>query len=247
MTDATNNILNEVTIYTDGGCDPNPGYGGYGVVLINGKHKKELSGGFRLTTNNRMELLATIEGLKALNRPCKVTLFSDSKYVVDAINKGWARKWKRNGWWRNNKDKALNPDLWDMFLNVYDKHEVDMKWVKGHAGIEYNERCDTLATMALKSKNLPIDEGYENPNENYYLPRVKENETAIEPQKKIKITEVGQPCRKCSTPVIKRIPKFKLKPGQKYYYLYFLYCPNCKHKYMVDKAKKKIEKYWLIK
>lgn len=151
----------EVTIYTDGACSGNPGRGGYGTVLQFGDKRKELSGGFRKTTNNRMELLAVIEGLQALNRPCAVLVFSDSKYIVDAVNKRWARRWRANGWMRNRRDKALNPDLWAQLLDLLDTHDVNLQWVKGHAGNPGNERADALAVAASKGDNLAIDKGYE--------------------------------------------------------------------------------------
>lgn len=158
---STRRQLKEVKIYTDGGCDPNPGAGGYGVILISGKARKELSGGFRQTTNNRMEIFAAIAGLEALKFPCKVTLYSDSQYLVNAMTKGWAVRWKANGWRRNKKDKALNIDLWEKLLALCERHQVRFEWVKGHAGHHLNERCDELAMMALKRSNLPVDEGYE--------------------------------------------------------------------------------------
>ena len=150
-----------VTIYTDGACSGNPGPGGYGTVLQYGEHRKELSGGFRKTTNNRMELLAVIKGLQALKHPCEVTVFSDSKYIVDAVNKGWAERWQANGWKRNKRDKALNPDLWARLLKLLDIHTVSVRWVKGHAGNPGNERADALAVAASHDDNLAIDEGYE--------------------------------------------------------------------------------------
>ena len=134
-----------VTIYTDGACSGNPGPGGWGVILSYKGHRKELSGGERQTTNNRMELTAVIKGLSALTRPCRVNIVTDSKYVVDAITLGWARKWRAQGWMRNKKEKALNPDLWETLLNLLDLHEVTFTWVKGHAGHPENERCDELA------------------------------------------------------------------------------------------------------
>ena len=155
------NNFSEVTIYTDGACANNPGPGGYGVVLIHENHIKELSGGFRLTTNNRMEITACIEGLKALKKPCAVTLFSDSRYVVDAMEKGWAQKWKAKGWKRTDTEMALNADLWEQMLDLCKIHDVKFNWVKGHAGNEFNERCDQLATRALCQPNLPPDTGYE--------------------------------------------------------------------------------------
>lgn len=134
-----------VEIFTDGACSGNPGPGGWGAVLRYQGREKELSGGEASTTNNRMELSAVIAALEALKEPCQVTLTSDSKYVIDAIEKGWARKWRSNGWMRNKKDPALNPDLWGRLLDLLDQHEVTFVWVKGHAGHPENERCDALA------------------------------------------------------------------------------------------------------
>ncbi len=150
-----------VTIYTDGACIGNPGPGGYGVVLIRGENRREFSGGFRRTTNNRMELMGPIKALDALNQSCRVTLHSDSKYVVDAIEKGWARRWRDNGWMRNKRQRAVNPDLWEMLLSLCDKHEVQFRWVRGHANDPENERCDQLANHAALRMDLPVDKGYE--------------------------------------------------------------------------------------
>jgi ribonuclease HI len=155
------NDLKQVTLYTDGGCLGNPGPGGYGVVLLYNSNRKELSGGFRHTTNNRMEIYAAIAGLSALKEPCHVTLFSDSQYLVNAIEKGWARRWKANGWKRNPKEKAINPDLWEKLLALCDVHQVEFRWLRGHAGASENERCDELATEAASSGNLLVDEVYE--------------------------------------------------------------------------------------
>jgi ribonuclease HI len=151
-----------VIIYTDGGCINNPGPGGYGVVLKNAKERKELSGGFRLTTNNRMELMACIVGLKALKRKLSVVIYSDSKYVVDGISKGWAKRWKSNGWMRNKYDRAENVDLWEQLLELCEKHKVQFRWVKGHAGNPENERCDQLAKQAALKRGLPPDVAYSN-------------------------------------------------------------------------------------
>lgn len=142
--------LKQVEIFTDGACSGNPGPGGFGVVMKYMQHRKEVSGGAADTTNNRMELLAAVTGLELLNERCHVTLYSDSKYVVDAIEKGWAVKWRANGWMRNKKDPALNPDLWERLLALLDKHEVNFVWVKGHAGHPENERCDRLAVQAAQ-------------------------------------------------------------------------------------------------
>lgn len=147
----------DIIMYTDGAASGNPGPGGYGVVLMAGPHRKELSEGFRRTTNNRMELLAVVIGLNALRfEGCNVTIYSDSKYVVDAVEKGWVFGWEKTGF-KNKK----NPDLWKKFLVVYRKHRVKFVWVKGHASIPENERCDQLAVAAYKSGVLQIDEYYE--------------------------------------------------------------------------------------
>ena len=150
-----------VIIYTDGACLGNPGPGGYGVVLLSDGNRKELSGGFRETTNNRMELMAAIVGLEALNDTGKVTLYSDSKYVVDAVAKGWAKRWRTNGWMRNRREAALNPDLWERLLTLAEGHQVDFRWVRGHRGVVENERVDRLATTAARGRDLPPDPGYQ--------------------------------------------------------------------------------------
>jgi len=150
-----------VTIYTDGACIGNPGPGGYGTVLIYKGRRRELSRGYRLTTNNRMEMLAAIVALEALKESCRVTIHTDSEYLANAAEKGWARRWKANGWRRNKKDKALNPDLWERLITLCDGHEVEFKWIRGHAGDTENERCDSLAIEAARQSTLIVDEGYE--------------------------------------------------------------------------------------
>ena len=156
-------MADSVEIYTDGACKGNPGPGGYGVILISGERKKELSGGFRKTTNNRMELLACIVGLEALKKPCNITLTSDSKYVVNAIEKGWAKKWRSKGWMLTPSKPAKNSDLWMQLLDLCEKHSVRFEWVKGHNEHPENERCDELAVEAAAGKELPVDEGFEAP------------------------------------------------------------------------------------
>jgi ribonuclease HI len=151
----------EVIIYTDGSALKNPGPGGYGAVILEGDRRTELSGGFRKTTNNRMELLACIKGLEALTTPATVTLYSDSAYVVNGITRGWAKSWKRRGWLKSNGEPALNPDLWEKLLGLCEKHAVRFVWVKGHAGNAGNERCDQLATRAAAGGRLPPDAAYE--------------------------------------------------------------------------------------
>ena len=138
--------MKQVKVYTDGACRGNPGPGGWGAVLVYGAHEKELSGGEAHTTNNRMELQGVIAALSALKEPCEVTLTSDSRYVVEAVNNGWAAGWRANGWRKSDRSPALNTDLWEVLLNLLEKHTVTFVWVKGHAGHPYNERCDRLAT-----------------------------------------------------------------------------------------------------
>ena len=148
---------NKITIYTDGAAQGNPGRGGYGVVLLSPPYRKELSEGFRLTTNNRMELLAVIKGLETLKFDgCEVTVFSDSRYVVDAVTKGWVFGWEKKGF-----AKKANADLWRRFLRVYPRHRVRFRWIRGHAGHPLNEMCDRLAVAAREQPGLPADEGYE--------------------------------------------------------------------------------------
>ncbi len=151
----------DLIIYTDGGCINNPGPGGYGVVVLNGEGRKEFSGGYRRTTNNRMEILACIVGLQALEKPSRVTLYSDSRYVVDAVTKGWARKWRSRNWTKGDGNPALNSDLWEKLLKLIDYHDVQFVWVKGHAGTTENERCDQLANTSARQEGLPADRGYE--------------------------------------------------------------------------------------
>lgn len=140
--------MKHVDIFTDGACSGNPGPGGYGVILRYKGVNKELSGGEPNTTNNRMELTAVITGLAALKEPCEVTLYSDSRYIIDAIQKGWAKKWQANHWMRNAKEPALNADLWEQLLGLLERHPVTFVWVKGHAGHPENERYDQLAVQA---------------------------------------------------------------------------------------------------
>lgn len=134
-----------VKIYTDGACSGNPGPGGWGAVLLYGEHEKQISGGERETTNNRMELTAVIEALSLLKRPCKVTLTTDSKYVADSVTKGWVYGWKKRGWKKSDGKPAINVDLWQRLLPLLQTHEVEFVWIKGHAGHKYNEICDKLA------------------------------------------------------------------------------------------------------
>lgn len=152
--------MKNIDIYTDGACSGNPGKGGYGAVLLYKGIRKELSQGYKSTTNNRMEMLAVIKALEALKEPCEVTLYSDSKYVVDSITKGWVYNWQKKNWIKSDKKKALNVDLWQILLSLLKIHNVNFVWVKGHADNKENERCDELARLAIASDNLIIDEGF---------------------------------------------------------------------------------------
>jgi len=217
--------LPEVEIYTDGACDPNPGPGGYGAVLLHPKKRLEISGGFRRTTNNRMEILAAIKGLELLKKPCKVRLYSDSQYLVNAMRDGWVEAWQKRDWWRTNQERAVNVDLWQRLLELSQIHQLEFVWVRGHAGNTENERCDQLSHTALRQPNLPLDEGYENkPESEGERPRLKEG---------------GQPCWKCGTPVIKQ--KSQKRPRRDYYYEFYLYCPKCQATYEVPEARRLIE------
>ena len=148
--------MKEIKLYTDGACSGNPGKGGTGAILLFGKHRKELSTGYQKTTNNRMEMLAIIEGIQGLKEPCAITVFSDSKYVVESMNKGWVLRWKAMHW-----KKKKNKDLWLVLLELCEKHKVTFQWVKGHADNPLNNRCDELAVAACRRKKLLRDEGYE--------------------------------------------------------------------------------------
>jgi ribonuclease HI len=153
--------VTEVTIYTDGACIRNPGPGGYAAILIASNKRKEITGGRRLTTSNRMEILAAVIALETRKWPCRVKLHSDSRYLVDTIMQGWALRWRDKGWMRNLKEEVVNADLWKRLLVICEKHEVEFVWVKGHAGQAENERCDLLSVAVAYANNLPADIGYE--------------------------------------------------------------------------------------
>lgn len=221
-------VLERTVIYTDGACEPNPGPGGIGVVLLLNGDEERFSQGYMLTTNNRMELSAAIAGLEKLEGQAQVTLYSDSKYLVDAITKDWVKNWEGAGWVRKGGRRVPNRDLWEKLLALGEIHDITYRWVKGHAGDEYNEIADSLSYQAIYDGEKIEDEGYL-------------EQLALEEASPSKITEVGQPCRNCGTPVVKRIPKRKKKPSQSYYYEYYLQCPNCGTTYMVDAAKRTIK------
>jgi ribonuclease HI len=152
--------LKQVTLFSDGACLGNPGPGGYGIILVFGERRRELSGGFRRTTNNRMELMAAIKGLQALKERCAVRLVSDSEYLLNSISKGWALGWRSRGWKRAGKP-VPNSDLWDQILGLIEFHRVSVQWIQGHAGHVENERCDLLARTAASGHDLSPDVGYE--------------------------------------------------------------------------------------
>ena len=192
-------------------------------VLIHPKKRKEVSSGFRKTTNNRMEIYAAIAGLELLKQPCKVTLYSDSQYLVDAVMKGWVLSWRAKKWWRSKTERVANVDLWERLLPLCEKHQVEFRWVKGHAGNPENERCDQLAMAALRQPDLPVDAGYENKPDEGIRPDMQK----------------GEPCRKCSTPVIKQTSR--KKPKGNYYYEHYLWCPKCQATYQVESAKRSVD------
>ncbi len=227
-----------VTIYTDGSCSGNPGPGGYGVVLLAGDRRKELSGGFRRTTNNRMEILAAIVGVEALKTPCHVALHSDSQYLVNAMTKGWARSWRAKGWKKQDGEPAKNPDLWARLLEACAKHHVVFHWVRGHAGNTENERCDALAVQAMQGATA-VDVGYEGAD--------APPEAPARPTPKPKTATLalgdGPPCKACGTPLERRVPKGKApKPGS-FYYEWFHACPSCGRTYMPPEAKRSWEQH----
>jgi ribonuclease HI len=237
----------EIDLYSDGGAEPNPGKGGFGVVMSYKGAKKEFSQGFRLTTNNRMELMGVIHGLERLKTKSIVNVYSDSRYVIDGITKGWAEKWKSNKWYRTKTEKAINYDLWErLLILISNQQEVKFNWIRGHFGHPENERCDQLANIALNSESLIEDTVYEenlfndtglefnslitNPAEKINLQTRKDN---------IKIKSEGDPCKKCGSAVLLKPSKKKeFKPGQTYYFEYYFLCPKCKTVYFVEEAKK---------
>ncbi len=223
--DFTSVALPHVEIYTDGGCEPNPGPGGYAAVLVHPKKRAETSGGFRLTTNNRMEILAAIAGLELLKQPCRVTLYSDSQYLVKAMMEGWVASWKTRDWWRTRSERPENVDLWKRLDTLCQKHQVEFRWLKGHAGNVENERCDQLSGAALRRPALATDDGYENKPET-----IGERPGPIE----------GGPCWKCSTALIKQ-QSHKRKKNRDYYFEYYLWCPKRHATYETPDAKRFIE------
>ncbi|MFA6059142.1 MAG: ribonuclease HI [Taibaiella sp.] len=234
------NEIPEVNLYSDGGAEPNPGKGGFGLIMSYKGIKREFSQGYEFTTNNRMELMGVIYGLEKLKTKSVVNVFSDSRYVIDGIEKGWAEKWKAKNWYRTKTEKAINFDLWDRLLTlISEQHKVKFNWVKGHAGHVENERCDELALAALRGDNLLVDVGYQ-PTQ-FQDDEMSEGDYVQNNSPKNKVSEEGDACRKCGTSVVKKPTKRKVaKPGQTYYYEYFLFCPSCKTMYLLEGAKRDI-------
>ena len=229
-----------VVIYTDGAVSGNPGPGGWAAILQNRGRRQELSGGFRHTTNNRMELFAVIAALESLAGPEKLVVYSDSRYLVESVNQNRLELWRARGWKHTQNKPVPNADLWQRLMGLLKVHEVQFMWVEGHSGIIGNERVDRLAQQALSYPGLPPDEGYESVEL-----KVQEELLDKEPighkltgrKSEVKITKAGQACRKCNTPVTRRVPARQLKQGQKYYYLYYYACPKCETVYFVDEAR----------
>ena len=234
-------MLPEVDIFSDWGSNPNPWKWAYWVILCYKWIKKEFYAGYKLTTNNRMELIWAITWLEKLTKKSKVNVFTDSQYTINGIEKWWAKKWRENNWYRTKTEKAVNFDLWEKLLELVSKHEVKFNWVKWHNWHIENERCDELATLAMNMDNLLDDINYiPSPEE---LSKITNNflQKNNSSDKSIKITKAWDLCRKCSTPVEKKIPKHTSKTKtQNYYYEYYLSCPGCKTNYMVDSAKREI-------
>ena len=234
-----NSGVKKVEIYSDWWARPNPWAGGYWVIVRFWKKEKELSWFEEHSTNNRMELTWAIKWLEALKEPCEVELFTDSSYVVNWIEKGWAKKWKENNWMRTKSQKATNYDLWEQLLDLTEKHKVHFNWVKWHVGHIENERCDTLATNEILTRKFspqPSPSGEAGWGLTSGIKNSMWGLTSIS-QKNTKITKENQPCRKCWTPVIKAIPKKKNTKNKNFYYKFYLHCPNCKTNYFVDEGK----------
>lgn len=251
--------MTTLSIYTDGASSGNPGPGGYAAVVVDGRRKREIAGGFRLTTNNRMELYAAIAALESLEGSQPVRIFSDSQYLVESLNQGWVQAWKAKGWRKTKKVRVLNTDLWQRLLGLIEKRQVAFEWVEGHAGHPLNERANRLAQRALLRPDLPADMGYEQvataevevqaglfdlPTEsaNHEIKKSEQTPSSQADGSSRKVTRAGQGCRKCGEAVEKRTPNRKIKPGQSYYYEYYLQCPKCGTIYLVDDARRAVDR-----
>ncbi|HMN12936.1 MAG TPA: ribonuclease HI [Bellilinea sp.] len=228
-------------IFTDGACLGNPGPGGWAALIRIGGKQKKLKGGFAKTTNNRMELTAAICGLEGL--PSSVTsvdLYSDSRYLVEAMVQGWVENWKSKRWMKSAGKPVPNADLWKRLLSAEAGKKVTWHWVKGHAGHPENELVDRISQELAASSPTAIDPGYAAEDLTETLPLDFSSVDDPLPSRKGggPVDQVGDPCRKCGTPVIKKNPKRSVKPEQTYYYEYYFLCPSCGTMYLTDKAKR---------
>jgi len=228
----------EVYIYSDGWANPNPGPGAYGVLMKYGEHQKDFSQGYKMTTNNRMELMWAITGLRKLKTRSKVILTTDSQYTINGIEKWWAKKWQANNWFRTGSQKAQNWDLWKILLEEVAKHDVTFKWIKGHNGHLENEICDQLATLAMKRDDLLIDEWFTQAPEKAKVKKIPTTQTGLLSD----FESAGSDCKKCQNPLVKKYPKHTKKTLEKqYYYEYYHHCLSCKTNYMLEEAKRDIK------
>ena len=242
-----NENIPKVTLYSDWWAVPNPWRAGYGIILCHKNIKKEFSQGYTLSTNNRMEMLWVISWLSKLKQKSQVDIYTDSQYTINGIEKWWAQKWKSNMWMRTKTEKATNYDLWETLLELTSKHIVTFHWVKWHNGHIENERCDELATHALNSNDMIVDEGFIQKVDipTLWLSWEKIKSTAeiktIHQKNTNNIKHHWDICGKCNTPVVKKTPKKKnLKPHQTFYYEYYFHCPGCKTNYMMPEGKRNI-------
>lgn len=235
--------LPEVNIYSDGGANPNPGPGGYGVIMEYKGIKKNFSAGYKRTTNNRMELMGAITGFSKLKTRSKVTLNTDSQYTINGLEKGWAKKWRDNNWMRTSSQKATNHDLWEILLELSEKHEVSFNWIKGHNGHVENEFCDEMATLAMQGKDLLVDEGF---RESAEKPKTKKAPSKGQTSLLGEFEAAGVDCKKCGHPLVVKKPKHTKKTLEKaYFYAYYHHCTSCKTNYMLEEAKRDISELQL--
>lgn len=235
-----------IEIFTDGSSSGNPGPGGWAALIRKDGKTRELSGGYRRTTNNRMELMAVICALETVQGPSDVDVYSDSSYLVNSINKGWLQKWQKKGWVRTGNQPVPNADLWKKLLTLLKEKTIHFHWVEGHAGHPENERADRLAVQAGSKASLPVDAGYESlkeqteqlnlfsTNQSFPLKTVHPAESSLGP------LSSGKPCRKCGGLLVKKIPTAKRRPQQKYYYAYYYSCSKCGTNYFTDDARREI-------
>lgn len=235
-----------IEIFTDGSSSGNPGPGGWAAVVRKGGKTYEISGGYRRTTNNRMELMAVICALETVQGAAAVDVYSDSSYLVNSINKGWVQKWQKKGWVRTGNQPVPNSDLWKRLLNFLKEGTTHFHWVEGHSGHPENERADRLAVQAGSRGSLPVDEGYESLSKQPEQPDFFSTAQSV-PSKPVRPTGLssnnladGKLCRKCGASLVKKIPAAKRRPQQKYYYVYYYSCPKCGTHYFTEEARREI-------